>query len=150
MFMRKIRVFPGVFKFFGRGRNKEDNMGDWGGLNRRKFPRVLYPCLVEVRASGEHQDMILAHTENLGTGGICVIMRRELKIFSPVDIELDLLDMGEHIRCHGKVVWSIRRKDTEPTKPMFFDVGIEFENLPDPEQKRIDQIVQRLARYSSV
>jgi len=125
-------------------------MGDWGGLNRRKFPRVLYPCLVVLHASTEHEDAILAHTENVGTGGICVIMRRQLKMFSPVDIELDLLDLGEHVRCKGKVVWSIRRKDTEPSKPMFFDVGIEFENMSERDQQRIEQIVHRLAKYASV
>ena len=34
-------------------RLKEDCMGKWEGLNRRKFPRVNYPCLVVIRKSGQ-------------------------------------------------------------------------------------------------
>lgn len=125
-------------------------MVSWDGLNRRKFPRVLYPCLVVIRAAQDQHDAILAHTENVGTGGVCVIMRREVKMFSPVDVELDLLDMGEHVRCQGKVVWSIRRKSEEPTNPMAYDVGIEFVNISEKDCKRIEQVVQRLAKYARI
>ena len=123
-------------------------MVSWDGLNRRKFPRVLYPCLVVVRATSEQQDALLAHTENLGIGGLCLIMRREMKLFTPVDIELDLLDMGEHIKCQGKVVWSIHRKDHQPEKALFYDVGVEFVNLEEKDRVRVEQIVQRLAKYA--
>jgi hypothetical protein len=125
-------------------------MVSWDGLNRRKFPRVLYPCMVIVRAKEDHQEAILAHTENVGNGGLCLIMRRELKMFTAVDVELDLLDMGDHIRCQGKVVWSIRRKSADPTKPMAYDVGVEFVNLAEKDRQRIDQVIQRLAKYARV
>ncbi len=122
-------------------------MVSWDGLNRRKFPRVLYPCLVVVRTSPNQHDAILSHTENLGHGGLCLIMRKELKLFSPVEIELDLLDMGEHIKCQGKVVWSIRRKESEPAKPLFYDVGVEFVNLSDKDRVRIEQVILRLSKH---
>lgn len=121
-------------------------MVSWDGMNRRKFPRVIYPCLVVVRTDHDQQDALLAHTENVGIGGLCVILRRELKLFSPVDIQLDLLDMGEHIKCKGKVVWVIRRKATESTKPMFYDVGIEFVDMPDSDHQRIENVLRRLVR----
>jgi len=118
----------------------------WQGLNRRKFPRVNFPCLVTVRQDVEERDMILTHTENIGVGGVCVILKKSLKMFAPVDLELDLVDGSEHIKCKGKVVWSIRRKGDETVKPFFYDVGIEFLDLAKGDAKRIEDTVQHLAR----
>jgi len=105
---------------------------------------------VIVRASHNQKDAFLAHTENVGNGGICVIMKKELKLFSPVEIELDLLDMGEHVKCQGKVVWSIRRKEMEIAKPLFYDVGIEFVNLAGKDRERIEGVILRLSKHLHV
>jgi Tfp pilus assembly protein PilZ len=121
-------------------------MSAWDGLNRRKFPRLNYPCQVIVRSEHEQRDSLLAHTENLGTGGICVIIKKNLKMFTPVDIELDLLDFEEHIQCQGKVVWSVRRRDDDAMKPLFYDVGIEFVDLADKDLQRIEKSVQHLVK----
>ena len=121
-------------------------MASWDGLNRRKFPRVIYPCLVVVHTNHDQKDSILAHTENIGNGGICVILKKEIKMFAPVEVELDLLDMAEHIRCSGKVVWVIRRKESEPAKPRHYDVGIEFLNLSEKDKQRIEQVISRLSK----
>ena len=120
-------------------------MFGWEGSNRRKFPRANYPCLVEIcDREGEVQDTILTHTENIGVGGICVILKKSLKLFTPVEVELDLLDLGNHIKCKGKVVWNVKRKTTENKKPLFYDIGIEFEKLDDAENKRVQQIIDKL------
>ena len=121
-------------------------MSAWDGINRRKFPRVHYPCLVVIKNSEGETEAILAHTENIGTGGICVIIKKGFKMFAPVEIELDLMDMGSHIKCAGKVVWSIRRKMEEPQKPLYYDIGIEFCGLGEREQKRVEEVVTRLAK----
>ena len=98
-------------------------MGSWAGLNRRNFPRVVYPCQIIIRDKEDKKIAILTHTENVGCGGACVVLKRNLKLFSPVEIELDLLDMENHIQCQGKIVWSVQRKDSEEKKPLFYDVG---------------------------
>lgn len=122
-------------------------MSKWDGLNRRKFPRVNYPCLVVIRNDSEDDnDVILTHTENVGIGGICVILKKDVKLFSFVDLELDLLDLGEHIKCKGKVVWNVQRKGDEKTKPLFYDIGIEFESLSEEERQRMEAVVQRLVK----
>ena len=72
-------------------------MSKWDGLDRRRFPRVNYPCLVVIE--GETEERILAHTENVGIGGVCVILKQDVKLFTSVEVELDLLDMKEHIKC---------------------------------------------------
>ena len=122
-------------------------MSKWDGLNRRKFPRVNYPCLVVIRNdSKDNKDVILTHTENVGIGGVCVILKQDVKMFSPVELELDLLDLGEHIKCKGKVVWNVQRKSDEKNKPLFYDIGVEFESLSDDENQRMEDIVQRLVK----
>jgi hypothetical protein len=123
-------------------------MGRWDGLDRRKFPRVKYPCLVIIRhGEGEaDKEVILTHTENLGIGGVCVVLKQNVKMFCPVDIELDLLDLGNHIKCHGKVVWNVRRKVEDNRKPLFYDIGIEFVDLDKKEDARLEEIVAKFVK----
>ena len=99
-------------------------MSKWDGLNRRKFPRINFPCLLSIGGT-QRETAILTHTENLGVGGVCVIIKEDIKTFFPVKVELDLMDMGDHIKCTGKVVWNVRRAE-KSHKKMFHDIGIEF------------------------
>lgn len=121
-------------------------MTRWDGLNRRKFPRVNYPCLVVVRKDKDTSEVILTHTENIGIGGVCFTLKQNIKLFERVDLEIDLLDLGEHIRCKGKVVWNVQRKSNEKKKPLFYDTGIEFDDISVREQERLKEIVERLAK----
>ncbi len=121
-------------------------MSPWDGLNRRRFPRVNYPCQVVVRNEQEEKDTILAHTENIGVGGVCAILKKSLPMFAPVEVELDLLDFEEHVKCQGKVVWVVRRKSGEENKPMFYDIGIEFVDIEDRDRERVEVTVQKLVK----
>ena len=116
----------------------------WEGLDRRKFPRVMYPCLVKVISSNGKQEAILTHTENIGLGGLCVTLKNEIKLFTNVEMEVDMLDLSEHIKPKGKVVWSVRRKPIEQIKPMFFDIGIEFTEIAKRDLERLRENLQRL------
>jgi c-di-GMP-binding flagellar brake protein YcgR len=122
-------------------------MTPWEGMNRRKFPRVNYPCLVIIRHDDEKRDVILTHTENIGSGGLCVTLKKGLKMFSPVDVELDLLDLSDHVKCSGKVVWSVRRADTEKKKPQHYDTGIEFVNIEERDRSRVISVIDRLFKH---
>ena len=124
-------------------------MTAWDGLDRRQFPRVKYPCLVTIRREDKEPDVLLTHTENLGIGGVCVTLKKHVELFGKVELELDLLDTEAHIRCEGKVVWSIQRKSDELKKPLFFDTGVEFVNLTPEDQRRIQTIINRLVQQSS-
>ena len=79
-------------------------MSQWDGQNRRQFPRAKYPCLVVLKSAEDADKKFLAHTENVGVGGLCVIVKENVQMFSPVDIELDLMDLEGHVKCSGKVV----------------------------------------------
>ncbi len=113
----------------------------WDGRNRRKFPRVLFPCLIKIRGGKEGKDAILTHTENLSTGGVRVILKNGVAMGSVIEVEIDLMDIGEHLHCRGIVVWSEQRKSSEEFKPDFYDIGIEFASVDDSSQKRLEQII---------
>ncbi len=121
-------------------------MSGWDGLNRRKFPRASYPCLIIIRHNHGGPEAMLTHTDNVGIGGVCVTLKRGLKLFTPVELEIDLLDTDVHIKCQGKVVWSVQRRNTEEKKPSFFDTGIEFSDISSKEQQRVHEIVNRLVK----
>ena len=117
---------------------------DWGGMDRRKFPRVMYPCMVKIVTTDGSQPPILTHTENIGLGGICITLKSSVKLFTPVELEIDLLDIDEHIKPKGTVVWNVRRKAIEEVKPMFYDIGVEFTEIDKREQDRLRENLQRL------
>jgi hypothetical protein len=116
----------------------------WEGMDRRKFPRVMYPCMVKVITADGSQDAILPHTENIGQGGLCVTLKNGINLFTPVEMEVDLLDLDEHIAPKGKVVWNVRRKSIEKVKPMFYDIGIEYTEISKKDQDRLRINLQRL------
>jgi len=109
----------------------------WEGMDRRKFPRVMYPCMVKIISSDGVQEGILTHTENIGQGGLCVTLKSGINLFTPVEMEIDLLDLDEHIKPKGKIVWNVRRKSIEKIKPMFYDVGVEFTEISKKDQDRL-------------
>ena len=121
-------------------------MSGWDGLNRRKFPRANYPCLIIIRHNHVGPEAMLTHTENVGIGGVCIILKRGIKLFTPVELEIDLLDTTIHIKCEGKVVWSVQRRGTDDKKPSFFDTGVEFMNITMKDQQRISEVVNRLMK----
>lgn len=123
-------------------------MGKWDGLDRRKFPRVNYPCLVVINGVGGTQDALLTHTENVGIGGVGVILKQNLEMFSPIELEIDLLDLGDHIKCKGKVVWNVQRRIESKSKPLFYDIGIEFDELSEPDHKRLQAIIKKLVEHN--
>ena len=113
----------------------------WNGFNRRQFPRLVYPCLVTIKSKEMDNVALLTHTENIGVGGIGVIVRAELKLFSHVDVEVDLLDESDHILAQGSVAWVVRRKATEKHKPFFYDPRIQFENIQEKDKGRLETAV---------
>ena len=105
----------------------------WEGINRRKFPRVSYPCKVII-LGGALRETFSTHTENIGTGGICVILSKELPKFFPVRIILYLKDSEGPFECNGRIVWSFKTE-------INFDTGIEFLDLAASGRTRIEKIV---------
>ncbi|NQV04064.1 MAG: PilZ domain-containing protein [Candidatus Omnitrophica bacterium] len=112
----------------------------WGGINRRKFPRAEYPCKITLRTKN-HPDTIVSQTENIGIGGICIILPRDLGIFAPVEIQLDILDGQPVIACDGTIVWLVKSKKERNAN---YDTGIEFTNIKSEDEARVAFIVDRI------
>lgn len=122
-------------------------MTNWDGLNRRRFPRIKYPCLVVIQnTSSAPEDVILTHTENIGVGGVCLILKKSIDMFSEVGLEIDLLDLGDHIKCKGKVVWNVKRKNEKEDKPHFYDIGLEYIDVTKKDKDRLENIIQRIVK----
>ena len=126
-------------------------MTKWQGLNKRQFPRIKYPCLIVIRNGDENDrnSTVLTHTDNVGVGGVCVVLKQTVKMFSIVEIELDLLDLGEHICCKGKVVWNVESEDSGKTCPILFDIGIEFVDIKEEDRIRLQAVIERLVKNNA-
>ena len=112
----------------------------WQGIDQRRFPRVRYKCVVNLRQPGG-SSAIPATTENIGLGGICVLLEKGLDIFSPVELELTLDDGKGPLRAKGTVVWVVRRKELR--KGASFDTGVEFSELSAEDKARLEAVLDK-------
>ena len=113
----------------------------WQGINKRIFPRANYPCVVRIRSKG-NAEVFPTKTENIGCGGICVMLPKEIGRFSPVEIEIDLESEQKQIECDGTVVWVVHSGQVGKDIVDPFDTGIEFVNLKEEDRLLIDEIVK--------
>ena len=113
----------------------------WEGMDQRRFPRVKCQCVVRLKQQGKAPSAISAVTENVGLGGVCVLLEHGLDIFSPVELELSLDDNKPSIRVQGTIVWVVRRRHVK--KGTSFDTGVEFADLPAETKARIEAALDK-------
>ena len=115
----------------------------WSGINRRKFPRAKYRCLISIGRKDAAKS-ISTHTENVGAGGICVIVPENLGLFQGVELEIDMEDgFPSNIRCSGTVVWVVKKSAITKQGPVQYDTGIEFVDIEEKDKARISKIVEK-------
>ena len=109
---------------------------------RRQFARVTILSKVTV-IYGERLLMFDTHTENLGVGGMRIILGENLIVNADLEIELFLPDRGKMLKCKGKVAWS---KEMTPrgVNPRFFDVGIEFTKMEDADREMLQGTINAM------
>ena len=112
----------------------------WQGIDQRRFPRVQYKCVVGLRQAGGNS-ALSATTENIGMGGICVLLDKGLDIFSPVELDLTLDDGKGPMHVKGTIVWVVRRRDFR--KGPSFDTGVEFADLSAEDKARIEAVLDK-------
>ncbi len=119
----------------------------WQGINQRKFPRANYQCVVKLKSKNS-PSKVSSKTENLGMGGLCVLLEHRLEIFSMVEVELSLEEKKSPTIFQGTVVWVVQRRQLK--KGSQFDTGIEF-NEVSPEQKaRLEAVLDQLDNRRSL
>ena len=113
----------------------------WEGMNQRQFPRIKYRCIVTLKQKGKGPSTVSSITENVGLGGVCVLLQRGLDIFSPVNLELSLEDGKPPLKLQGTIVWVVRRRAIK--KVVSFDTGIEFLELSAEDKARIEAALDK-------
>ena len=117
----------------------------WNGINRRKFPRANYKCLIVIKKR-VNAKTISTQTENVGAGGICVNIHDDLGLFQGVDIELFLDDGKMPIKCGGTVVWVVKKSDPKQKGGHLFDTGLEFVDIRPEDRERTTEIVEKILK----
>jgi len=112
----------------------------WDGINRRKFPRVKFKCFIFINKKGSSKS-ISTNTENIGAGGICVIIKDDLGLFQGVELEINIEDNHSPIKCSGTVVWVVKKRATGKSGEYLYDTGIEFVDIDEQQRERIIKVV---------
>ena len=119
----------------------------WEGINNRKFPRVSYKCLIRVSRDGR-EEVIDTFTENVGAGGICVVLERDFGLFETVSMEIFMSDDESPIFCNGTIVWVVRQRPASPWDRTRYDTGIEFMDISEEDRGHIAQLVRDILEPS--
>jgi c-di-GMP-binding flagellar brake protein YcgR len=107
----------------------------WDGFNKRKFPRLHLTCEVVVRPQGKEL-AIKTTTENVGMGGICVMLEQPLERFDRCKVVLELKDGEPPVQCSGRSVWIVPHRDIKTSRTLY-DTGIEFLDIDDFSRQRL-------------
>ncbi len=85
--------------------------------------------------------MVSVNTENIGLGGVCVLLDKGLDIFSTIELDLTLDDGKAPLHLKGTVVWVVQRKEFR--KSPLFDTGVEFADLSAEDTARIEAVIDK-------
>jgi hypothetical protein len=101
---------------------------------RRIFPRSNINCKISV-ISDFRILVFNTEVENIGEGGIRVVLREKLGVSTPLDIEIFPADKGMPIKCKGEVIWGNEKVIKE--KEHVFDTGVKFTYISEEGKARI-------------
>jgi c-di-GMP-binding flagellar brake protein YcgR len=108
----------------------------WDGFNKRRFQRINLQCEISIK-SDDTQQPISAVTENIGIGGVCVVLDKPLERFDRCHVRFEIDKNLPKIESHGRVVWIVPMRDFKSKKSLF-DTGIEFIDI-DPSIQHVLQ-----------
>lgn len=119
----------------------------WDGFNKRKFPRLNIQCEIDILSEVESSP-IRTGTENIGVGGVCVILDKPLERFSKCRIKMDLKD--KKVTCDAKVVWIVPTRETGKNSKKRFDTGLEFVDLAPESLTALRSFIEGSVQKASV
>ena len=115
----------------------------WDGFDKRKFPRLKLRCEILIEPPEPGTPPILATTENVGEGGVCLIQDKPLERFSRCQLRIELEKNIPKIECAGKVIWIIPRREPLGQKTRY-DTGIEFQEIKPEDREKIRSFIQAI------
>jgi c-di-GMP-binding flagellar brake protein YcgR len=111
----------------------------WDGFNKRKFARLHLTCEVAIQPVGT-QKTLTASTEDVGMGGVSVMLSEPLERFDRCKISLELKDGEPPVQCTGRSVWVIPSQERKSAKKNF-DTGLEFLDMDEFSRKRLQSFL---------
>lgn len=106
------------------------------GTERRRFPRIPESFTVQYRVSGElAATWAEAVTQNVSAGGIRFRVPEPLGPGTTMTLQMRLSGTAQPLHVKGQVAWSRMQASG------VVEVGVEFLNLSERDQRMIDQIV---------
>jgi Tfp pilus assembly protein PilZ len=119
----------------------------WDGFDKRRFPRINLQC--EITIESHHAGRpVSAITENIGCGGVCVLLEQPLERFERCSLKLELSENMPRIETAGKVVWIVPTRDLK-SKKVLYDTGIEFDDVNPDFQRSIRDFLEKNASAAS-
>ncbi len=113
------------------------------GREKRRFIRANYPCKIIIYTP--EKQVIVTRTENIGAGGVRVLIEKELKVSLAVDLEIYFAESP--IKCKGRIVWMLPKENLKLDEAKKYDTGIEFYRIASADRstiaKLIDEIVSK-------
>ncbi|MBN3039794.1 MAG: PilZ domain-containing protein, partial [Candidatus Omnitrophica bacterium] len=94
--------------------------------------------IVKDKSAGSSQEIQTDNfsvSSNISAGGLAFVAAEDLKTNSLLDLQIDLPDKKEPIRCLSKVIWTKKIDDEH------FDIGICFLDLTGGERSRLNKYV---------
>jgi len=108
-------------------------------VERRRHIRAAIMCritmLSDLRILAFNADI-----QNIGEGGIRVLLDQKLQVPIPVELEIFPLDKKIMIRCKGEVIWVNETYKEKKSLPVF-DTGIKFTGMQDADKVEIKKLV---------
>ena len=111
----------------------------WDGFDKRKFPRLNFACSVTIHIPSK--DPIKGTAENIGAGGLCIILKEDLARFTECRIELRLSDKLPVVKTRARVAWNVCTQKPN-LKGKVYDTGIEFLDIDPALQAMIQTFVE--------
>ncbi|MBI3306344.1 MAG: PilZ domain-containing protein [Candidatus Omnitrophica bacterium] len=118
----------------------------WDGFDKRKFPRLNLQCEILIQ-SDKNSPPLKTTTENVGRGGVAVILDQPLERFSRCHVRLELGSDLPKLEGDGRVVWAVPTSDGKGAKKRF-DTGIEFTKLNPAEQEKLHKFLNASQKKS--
>ena len=119
----------------------------WDGFDKRRFPRINLACEIAIE-SPHAGGTIPAITENIGCGGVCVLLEKPLERFERCSLKLKLSENMPRIETAAKVVWIVPTRDLK-SKKLLYDTGIEFEDADPVFQQSVKDYLKNNASAAS-
>lgn len=115
----------------------------WDGSNRRGHPR--FKNKIEVEYSVEKKARLKsAKSVNISQGGMKLLMDEKLQNGTVIDLKIEVPETRKIIEVEGEVVWSKDFEIKDPTGKRFFNTGIKFIAIKEPQGIHLSEYLAAL------